>query len=350
MQRILTAALLSFAALRAHAASFDCKAAHTPREHAVCSDPKLSALDDKLAAAYKNAQATLSPSAFALVQSDQRDWLRRLDQACPSTASAHDYSTCLTNRYNQRSQQLAAGVQTLNGITFYPRGRFLYTTSGKPSNENYFYDPNIGQGSFTWPQIDNPTPPQQLWNHHVEAAVIALLGDKSPGHTLEQTFHTAASPGTYDTLTYRIRAANQRFLSAVLDNYTYTGGAHGGTSQVSFLWWLDQGRALTASDVFSNPAWKQKLVEPTINKLQTKYGKEMIWKGDELHNAFSKGIPGPTAWTPTSEGLTLTFGQYEVGPYVLGMPEVTFSWDELRPYLNPNLHPETLPPPIPERQ
>jgi uncharacterized protein len=42
---------------QAHAASFDCAKAATPDEHAVCSDPQLSQLDELVAKAYAEAKA-----------------------------------------------------------------------------------------------------------------------------------------------------------------------------------------------------------------------------------------------------------------------------------------------------
>ncbi|HEX7158665.1 MAG TPA: DUF3298 domain-containing protein [Edaphobacter sp.] len=351
MRRILITALLSLTLPAAHAASFDCKEARTPREHAVCSDPKLSALDDQLAAAYKAASSKLSPAAFALVQSDQREWLSWLDETCkPNSSEVVFLPRCLTNAYQERLQQLTTGLQKINGITFYPRARFLYVVTGTPSNENPYYDPNVGRGSFNWPQIDQPTPQQQLWSKQLEAAIVALLLGKEAGaRTLTEAFRTAAEPGTEVDLSYRIHAANQRFIATGLSNYTFTGGAHGGTSEINVLWWLDKGRPLLASDVLlPGSNWQQKLIDPAISKLQTDSGPDAIWKGDELRQGVTQGIADIRSWTLDSTGLTITFGQYQVGPYSSGMPQITFTWDELRPYLNPALHPETLPPPVPK--
>ena len=78
---LLTLAFSLFAA----AQSFDCKLAKSPREHAVCSDKELAALDSAASAAYKSLRAELSPESAAIVQSDQREWLHWLDVVCPHT-------------------------------------------------------------------------------------------------------------------------------------------------------------------------------------------------------------------------------------------------------------------------
>lgn len=72
---VATLALLGlFAGSAAQAASFDCNKARTPMEKAICSDMKLSALDDELNAAYK-AALERSGSKEA-IRRWQRDWLK----------------------------------------------------------------------------------------------------------------------------------------------------------------------------------------------------------------------------------------------------------------------------------
>ena len=57
------------------AASFDCGAASSPIEHAICDDPQLSALDSELAVAYRNAVKGQGGSADRL-RAEQRAWLK----------------------------------------------------------------------------------------------------------------------------------------------------------------------------------------------------------------------------------------------------------------------------------
>lgn len=94
--------------LFAVAQSFDCKLAKSPREHAVCSDEKLAALDSAVSAAYKSLRAQLSPESAALVQSDQREWLHWLDVVCPAHGKgiADEMNRCLSNEYTNREHDL----------------------------------------------------------------------------------------------------------------------------------------------------------------------------------------------------------------------------------------------------
>ena len=59
------------------AASFDCNKATTETEIAICSDPELSALDDRLSKAYLTAQR-LNPSD--VTKRDQLSWIKVRDE------------------------------------------------------------------------------------------------------------------------------------------------------------------------------------------------------------------------------------------------------------------------------
>ncbi|MDQ2105139.1 lysozyme inhibitor LprI family protein [Azospirillum isscasi] len=85
----------------ATAAGFPCSKANTPTEKAICADPALSALDDRLSASYRAALDRLSGAspeegaAGAAVKTDQRAWLRERD-SCGADPS------CLRRAYEGR--------------------------------------------------------------------------------------------------------------------------------------------------------------------------------------------------------------------------------------------------------
>ncbi|MGN8088779.1 lysozyme inhibitor LprI family protein [Ralstonia sp. 22086] len=60
----------------AHAASFDCAAARSPIEHAICTDAQLSALDSELADTYRAALSKHGVDTGEL-KAAQRDWLKQ---------------------------------------------------------------------------------------------------------------------------------------------------------------------------------------------------------------------------------------------------------------------------------
>ncbi|CAJ0696370.1 hypothetical protein LMG19089_01662 [Ralstonia edaphis] len=85
----------------AHAASFDCAAARTPIEHAICNDAQLSALDSELADAYRAALKKYGADTDAL-KAGQRDWLK---QRAPA---GHIDVAALKEAYRARIDELEA--------------------------------------------------------------------------------------------------------------------------------------------------------------------------------------------------------------------------------------------------
>ena len=82
----------------AHAASFDCSKARSLPERMICGDPRLSDLDDQLAAAYASAlQTASSPDQ---VRAEQRQWMAERNR-CTTAA-------CLGEAYRQRTAALGA--------------------------------------------------------------------------------------------------------------------------------------------------------------------------------------------------------------------------------------------------
>jgi uncharacterized protein YecT (DUF1311 family) len=345
---LLALGLCPFAA----AQSFDCKLAKSPREHAVCSDPKLGVLDSAVSTAYKSLRAQLSPESAALVQSDQREWLHWLDVICPARGKgiADDMNRCLANEYTNREHDLKQVVHTGSALLF-PRSHFLYKAGS--SNEEHFADndPGFGYGSLRWPQIDiqaaQPNPAYAEWNSAVKKKAAELAVEIAPDDK-SATFDTAVdASGTIDS-SYIVEAANDRFIEVSLIDSGYGwGAAHPLTGQTSFLWWLDRSRELTVSDVFiPNSGWQDKLTTLAVRNLRSQSDlKDML--GDDIDKAVKEAVSDLTTWTPTRDGLTITFGQYAIGPYAAGMPEAHILWSDLKPYLAPDLQPTTLPVPIP---
>src|SRR6516164_6456413 len=106
------------------AASFPCARASTAQEKAICSDARLSALDERLGAAYDSIRKELSPDGAAKVKGDQLQWIKWLRVTCPD-GTGHtppaDIASCLSGKYEARLKELQAGVLRLAGMDFFPR-------------------------------------------------------------------------------------------------------------------------------------------------------------------------------------------------------------------------------------
>lgn len=100
------AAIALFASLAgspfAHAASFHCPRNASASERLVCNDPTLSALDDRLAALYRNAvDASSDTTALEADRVSQWQWRQH---NCKDTA-------CVTDWYNRRIAELEGDVK-----------------------------------------------------------------------------------------------------------------------------------------------------------------------------------------------------------------------------------------------
>jgi uncharacterized protein len=341
--------ILAFGPVALFGQSFDCKLAQTPREKTVCSDTRLSALDAEIAANYKALTAQLSPESSALVMADQAEWLHWIDLVCPANGkgAAADVARCLQNEYFTRAHDFGKTAHLGNTIIF-PRAHFLYTPGTATSNP---ISPGFGYGSLRWPQIDKPNAAQTTWNNAVKTRAAQLAIGFS--NDTNATFSTAVDSGGTIEAYYTIQAANDRLIDTTFTDGTYSwGAAHPISGSTSFLWWLDQSRQLTPTDIFwTDSGWQQNLVPLAVASLQSNPEiKNTLWKGAQLNQAVQSAVPEPNNWTITREGLSITFSQYTVGPYYIGMPQAHLPWGQLQPMLAHGFNPSTLPAPLPKTQ
>jgi uncharacterized protein YecT (DUF1311 family) len=78
--------------------SFDCGSARTPGEIAVCNDPRLAALDRRMAAQFRSAMADASAQQRAILNQTRDSFLRYRDQ-CPS-------NSCVAETYQGRMREI----------------------------------------------------------------------------------------------------------------------------------------------------------------------------------------------------------------------------------------------------
>lgn len=101
----------------AHAASFDCKLAKTAVEKAVCSDKELSADDDKLAAAYKEALAAVPAEIQAEIRGNERAFVKHVATQCSAGedgVAQADIVNCLKLTYVDQTALLSKWTVQIN--------------------------------------------------------------------------------------------------------------------------------------------------------------------------------------------------------------------------------------------
>ncbi|MGW8959453.1 PdaC/SigV domain-containing protein [Paenibacillus sp. NPDC055715] len=114
-------------------------------------------------------------------------------------------------------------------------------------------------------------------------------------------------------------------LSVIMQDYSYTGGAHGMTARKGYTFSLSDGKLLQLSDVLkANPNYKQFL----NNDLKKKINGSMVNEGG--FGNF-QGISANPNFYVTNSSVTIVFDLYDYGPYAYGIPEFTYSFAQLLP-------------------
>lgn len=121
--RTLLIPLLAALAPAAPAASFDCAKAKTRIEKTICADKALSALDEKLAAAYRERLKSWQGKIEPYVRADQRKWLEKVRAAEkppgevePECRPKEPLAACLTRLYSERVGVLEGQAYALSGV------------------------------------------------------------------------------------------------------------------------------------------------------------------------------------------------------------------------------------------
>ncbi|GIO32726.1 MULTISPECIES: PdaC/SigV domain-containing protein [Paenibacillus] len=110
-------------------------------------------------------------------------------------------------------------------------------------------------------------------------------------------------------------------LSVVIDQYGYTGGAHGGTVREGLTFSLKDGKQLSLGDVLkAAPDYKQKL--DNMLKQKTKEVK---------FNDVTAGLNEKPDFYLKEGGFAIFYQQYEIAPYAAGIPTYDFSFGEVLP-------------------
>lgn len=113
-------------------------------------------------------------------------------------------------------------------------------------------------------------------------------------------------------------------LSLYLDQYLYTGGAHGMTTRSSDTWDLPRGR-LTGLDAYlADQAYARTAVQQQIED-QIENGNPMDYFDnyqDNIRQSFRK-----QQFYLTDAGVMLYFQQYDLAPYSSGIPVFLLAYD-----------------------
>lgn len=138
---------------------------------------------------------------------------------------------------------------------------------------------------------------------------------------------------TYDLQIDTTVATSSKTVSYVVSMYQYTGGAHGMTVVKAFTYDKDN-HFVGEKELFGENDWR-----PVVSGLAYEYLKEKL--KDATTDQVLKDGTAPvgenlSVWYLRGDDVVFVFGQYQIGPYVLGIQEVPISKEKLRSVLTNN--------------
>lgn len=114
---------------------------------------------------------------------------------------------------------------------------------------------------------------------------------------------------------YSIKRQN-KILSFYIDYYQFTGGAHGITTRIPYNVDIKTGKKLFIKDLFADGYEYEKIINEEIRK-QIALNPDFYFEGKDGFN----GIKEKQQYYIDDNNIIVYFGQYEIAPYVTGIPE-----------------------------
>lgn len=149
---------------------------------------------------------------------------------------------------------------------------------------------------------------------------------------LENTFPTVTNGSSLEVTPTLIAQAGDLWSFKFNFHFYSDGAAHPGTYSITLNYDLAQGRELALSELFL----------PTSNYLETiaNYCKAELGKQPFFEGLFTEGAnPIPENyrhWNITSNGLLITFDEYQVAPYAAGPQVIQIPINQLQQVVDPN--------------
>lgn len=122
-----------------------------------------------------------------------------------------------------------------------------------------------------------------------------------------------------------------KLVNIMLDTYTMTGGAHGNANKISLLFAPATGNKLSLNDVIKDTSGFTALAETTFRK------KLDIPAGKSINSTIFTftddrfALPGNIFFI--NDSLLLHYNPYEIGPYAIGVTEVTIPYAQAQAYM-----------------
>ena len=148
----------------------------------------------------------------------------------------------------------------------------------------------------------------------------------------EDTANSANRLGYTSDLSYDVILANDDFVSLIISNYIYLGGAHGSTVYKTVNYDLKNNRELELANVFAPDSnYLKTISDYIITDLKKQVGD--LSDDETIKEGASANAKNFSNWNLSKDGLLITFEPYQVAAYAAGSPAVLVPYDKLKSIL-----------------
>lgn len=129
----------------------------------------------------------------------------------------------------------------------------------------------------------------------------------------------------------KILNANTPLATVVLNASSYLGGAHGASAQQYYNFDLEQKKYIQLNDILI-PNQRENLQKKAHEVFKTwVIDSQLADRVEEYEQAWKFTLTDNYYLSP--QGLILQYAEYEIGPYVVGLPRLTIPYDQLHTIL-----------------
>jgi len=162
-----------------------------------------------------------------------------------------------------------------------------------------------------------------------QATVTAFTADATSGGA-----PSGGDPPSVASQTFSVSLSQPTLLSlGELYSEYLTGAAHGGAALETWTFDLTTGHRITLAELFRpGSGYLNVLSAESRTRLRALFHDPSL--DDFINPGTTASAANFQSWQLAPSGLRITFGQYQVAPYALGMPSIVIPWTTLRPVLN----------------
>lgn len=307
------------------AVAFDCAKAQSPIEKAICADPKLKAADDAMSAAYSSLREALSATERKGLTASQRKWIKSREDSCGVQEGA-ELSSCIQDQTEERRRLFLAEPESGPGT-----GARMVPVFVQQDPDPHRFDVDYTLIRFAAPKSNG----EKLFNAEVDKIV-----KDAPLKRQAEAAPEGMNYASYSAMD--ITYASPQFLSAKIEGWENTGGAHGngGTSAINVD--LARGVAMKADDVFDGKALAALkadcVAQIIVQKKEKNDGQDFDPANDPNYQEQTvvDVLKSLDSWNFWQDKAIVTFNSYAIGSYAEGPYECEFPMAKLKSLAKPS--------------